>query len=79
MAIRLGPTLHVGEDLVGKGAGEKAKRGARAAAEGEGGGEALRRNRGKTSWEGLGTCSDDDFQEPQDAIPFRERKLSSLF
>lgn len=79
MAIRLGPALHVGEDLVGKGAGEKAKRRARAAAEGEGGGEALGRSRGKASWEGLETCSDDDFQEPEDAIPFRERKLSSWF
>ena len=79
--MRLGPILHVGEDVVGKGVREKAKRAARAAAEreGEGGGEASERSRRKTQWDKPEPDSEDDFQEPQDAIPFRERKFSSWF
>ena len=67
VAARLGAVLHVGEDLTVQG-GEEGEEGGRD----RGRGGERRRRGGDVMWE-------DDYQEPDDVILFRERKLSSWF
>ena len=67
VAARLGAVLHVGEAQ----GGEEGEEGRETGRDRGRGGERQRRG-GGAMWE-------DDYQEPDDAILFRERKLSSWF
>ena len=74
VAARLGPVLQVGEDHVereGRRRGEREERGEVEGVDGEG--ERRRRRQGRS------VLWDEDYQEPEDGIPQRERRLTSYF
>ena len=73
VAARLGPVLQVGEDHVERGGRRRGEREERGEVEGVGGEGERRRGQGRS------VLWDEDYQEPEDGIPQRERRLTSYF
>ena len=82
MAARLGPILHVGEHLTGRDRSERErKREETSEQSGAVGGrrEEERSEVERRRQEGRNVLWEEDYQEPEDAIPLRERRFTSWF